>query len=195
MFNISYPWKRKFFIDCGGHNGSSVRKFRNEIDRNNQFDIFTFEPNPEFSHHYSQFLRHNLLPYAVWIEDGEQNFFLDHEDGDGSTLIREKLTKEEGGIGQLDKDSPLRVKSIDLSSWLRRNFKKNDYIIVKLDIEGAEYKVLDKLCQDGTINYINQLFIEWHWFKIGVPESTHQTLVKKINSLGIPVTEWDARET
>lgn len=194
MLKAPYPWQRKFFIDCGGHNGCSVRKFRDEFDHNTQYDIFSFEPNPEFATFYSSFERHNLLPYCVWIEDGEQDFFLDHEDGDGSTLIREKLTKEEGGIGILDKDSPLIVRSIDLSSWLRRNFKTSDYIVLKLDIEGAEYKVLDKLLQDGTIKYINELFIEWHWFKIGIPESEHQTLVNKLNKIGLPITEWDAQE-
>lgn len=194
MFARLFPWKRKFFIDCGGHNGSSVRKFRKEIDKKAKFDIFTFEPNPEFAYCYSDFSKHNLLPYAVWTEDGEKEFFLDREDGDGSTLIKEKLTKEEGGIGQLDKTNPLRVKSIDLSAWLRRNFKKHDYIILKLDIEGAEYKVLDKLFQDGTIHYINRLFIEWHWFKVGVPESIHQDMVHRLEALNIPITEWDAQQ-
>lgn len=193
MFGSPYPWHRKFFIDCGGHNGSSVKKFRREIDPDEKFDIYTFEPNPEFGQSYSHFSRHNLLPYAVWTDDGEQNFFLDREDGDGSTLIKEKTTKEEGGIGQLDKANPIRVKSIDLSSWLRRNFKQNDYIILKLDIEGAEYQVLEKLCREGTIHFIDRLFIEWHWFKTGIPESVHKKLVNRLEALKLPTTEWDAQ--
>jgi len=39
MFKSLFPWKRKVFIDCGGHNGSSVRKFRREIDKKGRFDI------------------------------------------------------------------------------------------------------------------------------------------------------------
>lgn len=193
MIRNIFSCKRRVFIDCGGHNGSSVKKFRNEIDRNTSFEIFTFEPNPEFANDYSTFMRHHLLPYAVWIANGQIDFYLDREDGDGSTLIKEKTTREEGGIGQLDKVTPLRVRSIDLSSWIKRNFQKTDYIILKLDIEGAEYKVLDKLLEDKTIQYVDKLFIEWHWHKIGLPKTTHTDLVNKIRSLKIPVTEWDAQ--
>jgi hypothetical protein len=35
-------------------------------------------------------------------------------------------------------------------------------IIVKLDIEGAEYEVIESLLESGAINRINELFIEWH---------------------------------
>lgn len=194
MLSKLFSCRRRIFIDGGGHIGSSVRKFRSEIDLNTQYEIFTFEPNPDFANEYSTFQKHCLMPNAVWIDDGEMDFFLDREDGDGSTLIKEKTTREEGGIGQLDKEKPLRVRTIDISSFIKRNFKKNDYIVLKLDIEGAEYKVLNKLLEDGTIHYINKLFIEWHWFKIGLSEAVHQDLVTKLEASKIPVTEWDATE-
>lgn len=187
------PWTRKLFIDCGGHNGSSVRKFRRQFDPTCRFEIFTFEPNPAFARDYANFQRHHLLPYAVWTDDTEMDFFLDREDGDGSTLIREKTTREDGGIGQLDKEIPLKVRAIDLSSWIKRNFRNGDHLVLKLDIEGAEYKVLEKLIQDETIKLVDQLFIEWHWSKIGLAEAAHRDLASRLATLGIPVTEWDAQ--
>lgn len=193
MYSITNLIKRKYFIDCGGNNGSSVRKFRKEIDPKKRYEIFTFEPNLQYFQDYCHFEKHNLLPYAVWIENGEQSFFLDYEDGDGSTLIKEKLTADEGGIGVLDKTSPLKVKSVDFSSWLKRNFSKNDHIILKLDIEGAEYKVLEKMIKDGTVDYINQLYIEWHWFKIGLPEEAHNKIISQLKDLKMPIYDWDAQ--
>lgn len=194
MFAQYLPWKKRVFLDCGGHNGSSVRKFRREFDQNKKFDIYTFEPNPQFAGDYSSFERHFLLPYATWIAEGEIDFFLDREDGDGSTLIREKTTAEEGGIGELDKETPLRVRCVDLSNWIRKNFSHDDYIVLKLDIEGAEYRVLEKMIQEGTFAYVDKLLIEWHWFKIGMPEHMHRQLLEKLAALKVPVSEWDAQE-
>ncbi len=55
-----------------------------------------------------------------------------------------------------------RVKVIDFSAWLKANVRFEDTIVVKMDIEGAEYGVLEKLIHDKTIDYINHLFVEWH---------------------------------
>lgn len=193
MLKAKLHWIRRYFIDCGGHNGSSVRKFRRTFDQSCTFDIFTFEPNPEFSQNYWNFPRHNLIPYAVWTENCAKEFFLDREDGDGSTLIKEKLTRHDGGVGELDKNHPIRVQTIDLSNWIIRNFRKNDLVILKLDIEGAEYEVLNKMINDGAIDYIDKLYIEWHWFKVGISESTHNDIVNRISARGVPITEWDAQ--
>jgi len=53
----------KFFIDCGGHCGCSVRKFRAEIDPNMEFHVITFEPNPQYDTCYKDFEKHTLIPY------------------------------------------------------------------------------------------------------------------------------------
>ena len=37
---------------------------------------------------------------------------------------------------------------------------------MKLDIEGSEYNVLEKMISDGSINYINKLFVEWHDYQL-----------------------------
>ena len=60
---------------------------------------------------------------------------------------------------------------------------------MKLDIEGAEYQVIPKMMKDGTFDYINELWIEWHWPKIRYPKGSHDKLVEKIS---IPSKKWDA---
>ena len=51
---------------------------------------------------------------------------------------------------------------IDFSRWLSANFSIRDYIIVKMDIEGAEYEVLEKMIRDGTLQMVNELYVEFH---------------------------------
>jgi hypothetical protein len=87
-------------------------------------------------------------------------------------------TRENGGFGTLDTANPARVRTIDLSNWLRQNTRIFDYVILKLDVEGAEYNILEKMIRDRTIRRINHLFIEWHWDRVGVPHDRHLRLVR-----------------
>ncbi|MDO3379582.1 FkbM family methyltransferase [Geoalkalibacter halelectricus] len=187
------PKRKNVFIDGGGNDGSSVRKFRKKYDIFCRFEIYTFEPNEIYKPNYQGISRHNLIQCALSDKDGEQLFYLDRDDGDGSTLFKDKLTEKNGGYGTLDLLEPVKVKVLNLSNWLLSNFSIKDYIVLKLDVEGAEYDILEKMISDGTINYIRRIFIEWHWEKIGVPFDRHEKILNSLSALGIQVDEWDAR--
>ena len=187
------PGRRHVFVDCGGNNGCSIRRFRAEFDPKGRFELVTFEPNESYRDCYSGVPRHRLVEAAVHDREGTQDFFLDREDGDGSTLFANKLTEANGGYGTLDTAHPVTVKTIDLSKWLLENTAESDYVILKLDVEGAEYDVLEKMIRDGSIRRLAHLFIEWHWNKVAVPKDRHDAVVRELKRLRIPVMEWDAQ--
>tara|TARA_Y200000002_G_scaffold310978_1_gene267891 strand:+ start:913 stop:1614 length:702 start_codon:yes stop_codon:yes gene_type:complete len=84
----------------------------------------------------------------------------------------------------------IEIESIDLSKWIIDNFDKNDLIVLKMDIEGAEYKILPKMFKDGSANYINYAFIEWHdWV---MPEYGNSTgdLVKRLQQANVQLGGW-----
>ena len=121
----------------------------------------------------------NFIKNAIWIENTELDFYIGRQYGGmGSTLIKEKQT------GELDKEHPIKVKAIDFNQWIMDNFSKDDYIVLKLDIEGAEYKVLDKMIDNKSIEYINRLFGEWHQNKIGMPKEDHAKLIDRLKKFG-----------
>ena len=188
------PRRRHLFVDCGGQDGCSIRRFVREFDPAGRFEFVTFEPNDRYAHCYSDFSRHRLIQAAVFDRDGTEQFFLDRDDGDGSTFFSNKLTAPNGGFGSLDLANPITVRTIDLSSWLRKNTGSFDYVILKLDVEGAEYDILEKMMRDRTIRRIKHLFVEWHWDKIGVPGERHETVVHALQRQGIPILEWDAQD-
>jgi FkbM family methyltransferase len=64
------------------------------------------------------------------------------------------LVREDG----LQQDVP----SINFSDFLARNFRPEDTVIVRCDIEGAEYEVLKSLIVAGTARLIDYLDVEWH---------------------------------
>jgi FkbM family methyltransferase len=147
---------RKIFIDCGAYDGASVRKFKHEHpDEFLEWEIHSFEADltcwPEWPVEGIE-----VKKKAVWIYDGEVNFHVPGKKTASSSINRWTSLK------------PYRVECIDLSFWIQSNFDKEDYIFLKMDVEGAEYQILEKMEADGTLSYINEIGGEFHNKKCGV---------------------------
>ena len=54
-----------------------------------------------------------------------------------------------------------KVSVVDLPSWIE-HLEQPSYIVLKLDVEGAEYDILDRMLERGTLSRINELYIEFH---------------------------------
>lgn len=153
---------KKIFIDGGARIGETVDVFLNKREDLKGCDVYLFECNPnhidtlktlsETNKDYNFIVKNE----AIWIEDKIMDFFISTDIwGDlGCTLDPSKREL-------LDLSNPLKVNAINFSNFLQ-SFDKNDYLIVKLDIEGAEYEVIENILNTGAINVINELYIEWH---------------------------------
>lgn len=151
------------FVDCG----ACKSEVTNQHLHNHQGEDWAyrlFEPNPKL---YQKLVkwhaeRSNVKVHnkAVWVKDGNIDFFLGSRQG--STLIKQKVT------GLLDKEHPIKAPCINFSSWLKR-IPEDYFVEVKMDIEGAEYQVLDKLIREETIYIINKLTVEFHQDRIADP--------------------------
>lgn len=179
---------RRLFIDCGAHRGSSVRFFRQVHPQAELYTIYSFEANPQFNACFEGLPDVHYRNAAVWTRDGEITFY--SNGGGASTVIAGKAAA--GGF----RDRPLTVPCLDLSRWLRRECLREDYIILKMDIEGAEYAVLEKLIQDRTIDYIDRLYMEWHCAKTGgdIPIERHLDVLEALVERGLIPYRWAAAE-
>jgi FkbM family methyltransferase len=83
----------------------------------------------------------------------------------------------------------LEVECIDLSEFIRENYSKTDHIVMKLDVEGAEYPILEKMIADGTIEYLNEVYIEWHQRLMKTPQNERE-IIEKMQSLNIKINGW-----
>ncbi len=97
---------------------------------------------------------------AAWLYDGETRFI-------------ENITRSHLANGQPDATV---VPCFDFSAWLSR---RRTWVILKMDIEGAEYEVLERMISDGTDQKIAALLIEWHDGDRGLTDR-----------LACPVHEW-----
>jgi FkbM family methyltransferase len=159
------------FIDLGSHKGKIIRKFMASKLYSPDFVIHAFEVSPVlpvsvFEHYPKGVIIHKS---AAWTSAGELEFYVcpTNKESQGPSVFKEKTT------GNLDKGHPVKVKCFDFSSWLKSKFAPTDNIIVKCNIEGAEYPIFRHLWEQGTIGYIKKLFLRTHWNKIGMPKEEH----------------------
>jgi FkbM family methyltransferase len=165
---------KKIFIDGGARIGESLEHLLDKRDDLKGCDVYFFECNSDhiqtlnniknYNNNYNFFVREE----AIWIEDGEMPFYISIDRwGDlGCTLDKNKSEK-------LDLENPRIVKTIDISKFID-SFSDEDYIILKLDIEGAEYEVVSHLINTKKIHKIKELHVEWHdIFFMGKKHSLH----------------------
>jgi FkbM family methyltransferase len=138
-------FKRKILIDCGFHKGLYTKAF---LQKNHDFIVYAFDPikiEPILPNV-------NFINKAVWIEDCVRKIYLSHRD-DASSLI---------STVAVDVKKSIDIECINFNKWINDNFTSDDYIHVKLDIEGAEYQVLHNMINGGSIKLISELVCEWH---------------------------------
>ncbi len=147
--------KNRVVVNCGGHQSRFVDDLHAEFDPLWQGWVHTFEPNPAFWPGYAGMPRHTLHGSAVWTSEGTMTFYLqDRAEAQGHSLLKEK--------SNINPDKTLEVKCVDFARWLRETVKDADDVIVRIDIEGAEYDVLEHLIATGAIDLIDLLLVEFH---------------------------------
>lgn len=179
---------KKLFIDCGGHDGCSIIKFKLY---NPTYDIITFEGNPELWPYYENLPAH-LIKKLVSDHNGEVEFIIDPVDADGSSIIKEKNIDFYKKVK--NEDCPIIVTPCqDLSEFIAQQAENYQEIILKLDVEGAEYAILNKMLQDGTVKHVKKLYAEFHWNKINLPKEEHDALIEQLQPF-FDIEGWDAAE-
>jgi hypothetical protein len=66
---------------------------------------------------------------------------------------------------------------VDLARLLRQ-YKQSDYVVVKMDIEGAEFELLVHLIKENVLGLIDTIAIEYH--KYMSPYKSEYALFSKI---------------
>lgn len=179
---------RKVFIDCGAWTGDSVLEFKKHYE---DYDVFAFECHPKLKSSLTELSKKhkfNFINKAVWIKDGTMKLYLGVNDLTQSSTLFSKKKK------YITTKNPSVVESVDFSKWMKNNIDINDYIVCKMNIEGAEYDVLEKMIKDKTINYVNKLYVAWHYNKIkDFPKKRHNKLYSTLQKL-VDLSAWNYDE-
>ena len=151
--------KAPYIIDCGANIGLSVLYFKRRFP---SALILAFEPDPGiFAILKSNLASGNMMDIeirnkAVWVENSTIRFLV--EGG------------ESGRIVNAENADSKKVVSVGTQSLKELLNRKVDFL--KIDIEGAEYEVLQD-CRE-QLRWVEHLFVEYH---------SHHTKDQKLNEL------------
>jgi len=171
---------KNVFVDCGSFKGGIAKTFKL---KNLHYKVFAFECNPFLS---LAIYRNHIIKInkAVWIYDGFVDYYL--SDVRLENLKNSSLYKYNRNLN-LNTIKQYQVPCIDFSNWLGSNFNENDNVIVRMNIAGAEYEVLKKCINDGTIYLIKKLLVQWSYNKIDSIKHLHNEIFDKLVDLKINI--------
>ena len=72
--------------------------------------------------------------------------------GGRKSTANEVAAKKQGVRPAAHLLTPTTVPVVDVTSWIERSFKRSDFVVMKIDVEGAEHDVLDALIGNGTLS-------------------------------------------
>ena len=147
-FDSANPSPR--IIDCGANIGLSVIYFKMKFP---DCHILAFEANPEIYNFLNKNIEENKLSgieaynLAVSDSEGSVSLYFDPENSLISSLQPNRGCPESKS-----------VRSVRLSDYL----SNREFDLVKLDIEGKEFNVIQDLRDSKTINNASHYLIEYH---------------------------------
>lgn len=168
-------------IDCGANLGVITK-----ILGRNGATVHAFEPNPDAFRVLAEQTRGmanvHLHPEAVLDRAREMTLFLHvnyklnpERFSSRSSLIAEKRNVDAAG--------GVKVKVIDLVEFILK--LDGPVKLLKIDIEGAEYDLLNGLIDRGAIDRVDQVFVETHAHAIPSLQPVDKALRQRIADLGL----------
>lgn len=171
------------YLDLGCHNGQSVIDFFNgkfgSINPSGAF-CFAFDPLNTYLDEWRKITKdYNVLFINKAVSDHNGIVkFSKRSDDVKSSIMPEKNCFNDGIM--------MEVECLDISNLVNNLHD----IVMRMDIEGAEYLVLDKLIKTGAIKNIVYLEVEWHAHKFNedkklIFEQKQEEIETQLKSLGI----------
>ena len=212
--------QRRAFIDLGANDGQSLTWFAKHWAPRAQSKftaVFAFEMNPVFVPVLKALLQPwsgELVAAAAWTSDGTLVANLQLPGSRTATkggvvynmtssaleVGGIPLNKKRAGAARASHETRSHVPTVDLARWLAQRFCREDAVDVKMDIEGAEFEVLEHLLRTGHANLIDVLAVEWHTEKRakgGARAALNQrreSIIARLRREGVRLVVWrDAR--
>ena len=156
-----------YFAFKGFSGGSQTYKMFVQ-DETIKWEVYAFEANPEFNQVLAEvttevekrnYSMKMFVETAAWTQDGIIDFYLDTVN-----------TRKHFWGSSIDENHPdviqskkkkVTVKCVDIANILRQ-YNENDLVIVKMDIEGAEYDLLLDFIKKDVYKLVDYLAIEFH---------------------------------
>ena len=206
----SHPGQ-KLFVDCGFNAGQMLERYVRALP---EFLFYGFEINygyfaesaVELQNRHTNILGLNFS--AVSDHEGMASFHIaGHRWGmlraEATTILSDFHQKQfEFFEAEIIEARSNNVPAIDFSRWLKETVARHTeptgskpFVVVKMDIEGAEYAVLEKLLDDGTITLVSELMVEFHTQQFDKNQRPHYArreaeIREKLSRFPVQILSW-----
>ena len=176
---------RKIFVDLGANCGNTYYKHREEHKEDaDEWESYLWEPSPQMFEFYLDNLKEeypdvHIVPYAAGVRDGDLKLYI-HKGQENITDISQfknhgrcganVFTSPAGGTTTFeesgDAGEAVNIKVVNFPEWLKQlKITEEDSFILKVDIEGSEFEILDAMLNDENDNNLcmmDVLKVEFH---------------------------------
>lgn len=145
------------FYDLGAGSGTDIKLFYNMYNKI-VWDVHAFEiQEKRVSKIKEKYPNINVVNAAAGSYNGTADFYHGKSEN-GTSLMAGK-----SGVNVNNKET---VNVVDFAEYMSTHSNKDDNIIVLIDIEGGEYELVEHLKATGKIDWIDELYIEFHGHKL-----------------------------
>jgi hypothetical protein len=132
--------------------------------------LFGFDPHPALPDTVGQVYGTTVITSrrAAWTYDGDIGLAL------------------QGNCTHVHIDEEVRTKAFDIASWIRTLPEAR--IVLKVDVEGAEYVLLPHLIAHGLMDRFSHVLVEWHSGELANGYESDREAI--LAGIPCPVEEW-----
>lgn len=189
---------KKVFLDFGANKGQGLRQFIKMYNIDSDWTVESFEPDPscELDKCIADLPFVKIHKKAVFDINKKINFnqfSLNSEASSVNCLLDSGYFNDPNHDYYLKNPNiskSIEVECVDVTDILNQ-YNDDDFIVVKMDVEGSEFTILRKLIKDKVINKINDLYIEWHTMLLSTESpQNEEDLKKSIIENGVKLHNW-----
>lgn len=170
------------YIDIGSQTGKEIGEM---LDKG--YEVHAFEPNPKHEPFLEQYMtRAKINLAAAWDMNGVIGFYTNQDSPERDVSSSAVVSNSNNRVG------PIRVWSIDIGGYLKNLDKDID--IIKIDAEGAEYRIIESILDRFDPKRIREWRVEDHDRYIDDSDEEwrkqKQRVLQRLQELGITLKEW-----
>ncbi len=157
-FRYSYPLdQRSFVIDLGGYRG----QWTSALYSRYRCRISVFEPVRRFAEALDEKFKQNedieVFRFGLGAVSKSETIYIH---GAGSSTYRKRTEAEE-------------IRIVDVKQWFDENSVAS-VALLKINIEGGEYDLLDRMIEAGLIELVENIQVQFHNFTVDATRRMEQ---------------------
>eukprot|EP00933_Yihiella_yeosuensis_P061106 TRINITY_DN63939_c0_g1_i1.p1 TRINITY_DN63939_c0_g1~~TRINITY_DN63939_c0_g1_i1.p1 ORF type:complete len:252 (-),score=65.47 TRINITY_DN63939_c0_g1_i1:215-970(-) len=186
------------FIDLGAADGNTFDEFvadgygKVSGCPNGKWEALLVEANPQFTPKLKALEKnipgvHSYAETAAYSCAGQTSFFIDTDKTHnhwGSSMSSSADDVVKSG------KQKVTVPTVNVAQLIAENVLPGDWVMLKVDIESAEYSVIPCLAQSSHANLVDRLYLEEHtWFKsvTAADKASMADAKTKLKALGVDI--------